>query len=456
MHLVCSILSLILLSLLTVDGSTNDSTRGIHIQIFDNIAEISEPISPTDLPRTYTQQEWSDIRSDSFRLVGQYVNVQAQVISLNRPTLNGQKILIQRSPNSNNYTEATMIDETRNLVQDLVDKTFYTIGNDRIRYLTMPAGRNYSVNFVYKTNHPEQLHLRYLQKNLKWKVRYDLLLENNDSDSILQAYADIRNDGSSSLLIDSAELISGDVDIRSVSSSAAYQEQSPGDYAAYAALDMPSGGQQVMSVTTPAPMISAGEELAGTYVFSINETFTLAPRSNYVLPLFRPVIDVERYGVIDKAFIRMDNRGHFKRAYRLRVADKYLPEGQVFIRESDRLVGETMWSDRSANETNDFHLGEDPDLQYTESVQLNSRRQAYEANGYRFILSTYTIQLRLTNNKKRPMNVEYRLRFASQENLTLKENTANSSLQVDGTTISGIFPLDEGDDEQVKFTVETQ
>ncbi|CAF5091288.1 unnamed protein product, partial [Rotaria socialis] len=40
----------------------------------------------------------------------------------------------------------------------------------------------------------------------------------NDTDSNLQAYADIQNDGSSPLTIDSAELISGDVNIRSSSS----------------------------------------------------------------------------------------------------------------------------------------------------------------------------------------------------------------------------------------------
>ena len=78
------------------------------------------------------------------------------------------------------------------------------------------------------------------------------------------------------------------------------------------------------------------------------------------------------------------------------------------MRESDRLVGETVWSDRAANETHEFTLGQDPDLQYTEYVQLNSRRNAYEANGYRSVLSTYTISLTLLNNKDRPINIEYR------------------------------------------------
>ncbi|CAF0786494.1 unnamed protein product [Adineta steineri] len=172
--------------------------------------------------------------------------------------------------------------------------------------------------------------------------------------------------------------------------------------------------------------------------------------------MFRPTIEIERYGLIEKYFQRIDNRGNAKRAYRLRVPDRYLPKGQVFVRESDRLVGELSWSDYSSNQTNEFNLGEDPDIQYFETIQLNSRRQAYEANGYRFILSTYTINLYLINNKKRSMNIEYRLKFSSQDNLTLKENTNDSLLQIDGSILNGIFQLNANDEQEFKFTFETQ
>ncbi|CAF4679146.1 unnamed protein product, partial [Rotaria magnacalcarata] len=69
-------------------------------------------------------------------------------------------------------------------------------------------------------------------------------------------------------------------------------------------------------------------ELAGIYAFSINETFILNPQTNYILPIFRPTVDIERYGLIEKYFRPMDNRGHARRAYRLRVPDTYLPKGQ--------------------------------------------------------------------------------------------------------------------------------
>jgi hypothetical protein len=454
MNTICYFLSIIILKLVFIQ-SLNNTNNGIHIQIFDNIAEIKQPISAFDLPITYSQQEWNDIRSDSFRLIGNYLNIQAEIISFNHTSLNGQKVLIQRSLKNETFTEAIMIDETRNLIHDLIDNTYYMINSDRIKYLSIPSVRKYLVDFIFDTNNVEQIYLRYLQNNIKWKVRYDLLLEINNTDSILQAYADIRNDGSSSLIIDSAELITGDVNIQS--SSSGYYASAASGFANYDAFEASSGQQ---TTTTPAnaaaPMISQGSELAGIYIFSINETFILDPRSNYILPMFRPVIDIERYGLIEKYFRRMDNRGNAQRAYRLRVPDRYLPKGHVFVRESNRLVGEIYWSDHSANETNEFNIGEDPDLQYIEYVQLISRRQAYEANGYRFMLSTYTINLRLINNKNRLMNIQYRLRFSSQDNLTLKDDINENLLQLDGSIISGIFQLNPNDQQEIKFTFETQ
>ena len=456
MKIIVGFLSLILFNITWI-SALNESSKGIHIQIFDNIAEISQPISLFNLPMTYSQQEWNDIRADSFRLVGNHLNVQAQIVSFNRTSSNGEKILIQRSVNNDTFTDAIMIDETRNLIYDLIDRTYYMINSDRIKYFTVPLVRKYVVDFMVDTVHTEQVYLRYLQKNIKWKVRYDLLLETNDSDSILQAYADIRNDGNSLLMIDSAELITGDVNIQSSAPAGGYFENS-GFAAAYDAVDGGSDQQVAAASSTPAPppSISQGAELAGVYVFSINETFILDPRSNYILPMFRPTIAIERYGLIEKYFRRMDNRGNGQRAYRLRAPDRYLPKGHVFVRESNRLVGEIYWSDHTANETNEFNIGEDPDLQYTESIQLVSRRQAYEANGYRFMLSTYTINLRLINNKNRSMNIEYRLRFSSQDNLTLKEDTDEHVLQLDGSTISGVFQLNSNDEHEITFTIETQ
>ena len=433
----------------------NQSIHGLHIQIFDNIAEITQPIEADQLPVQFNQQEWFDIRPDSIRLVGYCLTIRGQIIDFKQSSLNGQRVMIQRSSTNDTYTEAIIIDENRNLIHDLTDNTFYTVSTERIRYLFIPPIRNYSVNFSFERLTPtEPMYLRYLQKNIKWTARYDLLFEGNNSAATLQAYADIRNDGSSHLTIDFAELISGDVNIQSTSSSENYYNgaymTTPASVSQDTENDYGSGS------SNGAPTISTAQELQGFYIFTINETFTLNPRSNFILPMIAPQVIGERYGLIEKFFSIYDNQDNAQRAYRIRVSDTYLPRGQVFVRESDRLVGETYWSDLAANETNEFTLGSDPDLRYNELIQLNSRRQAYEANGYRFILSTYTINLLLINSKPRSINIEYRLKFSSQDSFTLKQNTVNNTMQFEGSTLVGIFPMAANEEQQVKFTFETK
>ena len=429
--------------------STNQTNTGVSIRIYDNIAEISRPISLSDLPIMFSEQEWTDIRSDSIRLLGHCSDVHAQIISFNQTSLNGQKILIKRNVNNDTFTEGILIDERRNLVQDLIDNTYYILTDDRIRYFSIPYQRNYFVDFSMETSNNEQFYLRYLQKNIQWTVRYDLLLENNETNATLQGYADIRNEGNSLLTIDLAELISGDINLQSSPSS--FINLNGGVFSSV------NGGNAITSQDSARPSISDAEELIGVYVFTINETFILRPRSNYILPLFRPNIDIERYGSIEKYFSAIDNRGNAQRAYRFRVEETFLPEGQAFIRESDRLVGETFWSDLAANESKEFNLGEDPDLQYFEYIQLNSCRQPpRQNNNYRPTISTYTIDLYLINTKPRPINFEYRLTFSTQNNLVLKGNLTNNLFQLDGASIFGIFSINANDEEQFTFTFETE
>lgn len=428
---------------------SSSNEKSCHVKFFDNIAEVSEPISPFDLPKYYSSAQWADIRPDSIQLVGQHLRVLSQVQTLHRPSLNGQKVLIQRQTSSLILTEAIMIDESRNLIHDLTDSTYYTINTDRIRYLTVPGVRNYSVDFVLEISHPGELNLRYLRNNIRWRVRYDLILSDKDADSYLQASAEIRNDGNSLLNVESGELVSGDINIR------------PGSSHLYDSYAIDTSYMYSTQAIRPdyaaaSPMVSQAQEFQGIYIFPLNQSFIIEARSILLFPMFRPQILVERFGIIEKSFSRTNNRGNARRAYRLSVPGYYLPRGQVSIRESDRLVGETNWSERSANETNEFTLGFDPDLLYTETIELNSRRQAHEENGYRIVLSTYTIELSVNNKKTRSLNVEYRLQFPSQEHLVIKENTSDNRFSIDGPTIVGILRVDAHGMSRLQFTVETQ
>lgn len=441
MNIISFCLSLVTLEVI-LSESINHEKNGIRIRIYDNTAELSRPITPYHLPIIFSSEQWSSIRSDSIRLVGECLNIHAQIISFNQTSLNGQKILIKRDENNNTYTEAIMIDENKKLIQDLIDNTYYIITEDRIRYFSIPSQQGYSVDFVFEIFGHERIYLRYLQNDIKWQVHYDLLLDNNDTNAILQAYADLRNEGKTSLLIDLAELISGDINLQS-------STNPPSN------LGAGNSGNAFANAAVP-PMISDSTELRGVYIFTINDTFTLEAQSTYTLPIFRPVIAVERYGLIEKYFGPKDNDGYAQRAYRLRAEETYLPKGQVFVRESDRLVGETSWSNLAANDTNEFVLGEDLDLQYYEYIQLVSRRQLLNTNRFPTTLYTYKVDLHLINTKSRSINFEYRLKFFSQNNLKFKGNLTNSLFRLDGSSIFGAVRIQANDEQQFQFTFETE
>ncbi len=76
-----------------------------------------------------------------------------------------------------------------------------------------------------------------------------------------------------------------------------------------------------------APTVGQGEELVGVYVFSIDQPFIIDGKTNYLLPMFRPQVRVNRYDSISKSFSKMSNNGKAQRSYRLK-SDRYLSRGK--------------------------------------------------------------------------------------------------------------------------------
>jgi len=78
---------------------------------------------------------------------------------------------------------------------------------------------------------------------------------------------------------------------------------------------------------TEPPNIETGKELAGLYVFPITKPFTITAKTNYLLPMFRPHVSVERYALISKIFSPISMTGKAQRSYRLK-SDRYLSQGK--------------------------------------------------------------------------------------------------------------------------------
>ena len=439
--------------------TTGDYRILSNVKIYSNLAEIIQPLGL--LPIEFSAEDWSDIRADSVTLVGSNVTITEQTITEKKKSLNNVHVHV-RSPSSSDketkFVEATIIDEKRNLVKlndkDISKNPIYlTVPSDHIVYNEEPPQSKYYVNFTYNTT--DAVYLSYLRSNLNWKTRYQLNLFEESKSPILISMADIRNDGQSTIHIDHAELLGGDINLQMsrrppvMDASASYNQW------AYAAAPSMSP-----TVSRSPPSVKQGEELAGLYVFAINKPFSIDAKTDYLLPMFRPRVTVERYGSISNYFYGSagNSKGKAQRSYRL-TSDRFLSHGNCIIRESDRLVGETSLPDLAAKDKHEFSLGQDADVIYKENITLVSSR-TYNVTvrpGSREVEertdAVYDVNVLFKNFKKnRSVKIEYEQRVSGQ---TVKLIKPNPTFTLDGTTIKHTFTLN-ADDEKVfthKFEV---
>jgi hypothetical protein len=421
-----SVLLLSILTILIVRGNgflnekkpttaTSDDHRVLaNVKIYSNLAEIVQPLGK--LPLEFSADDWSDIRSDSVTLVGSNVNVTQQTITEKKKSLNNARVYV-RSPSSSNtetkFLKATLIDEKRNLVK-LIDKAistepiFLTVSSDHIVYDDQPPQSKYYVNFTYETT--DAVHVSYLRSNLNWKTRYQLNLLDEPKNPVLVAMADIRNDGQSKVDIEHAELLAGDINLQM------YERKYIAE-ANYGYAQMAFSGQRgppSASLSAIQPSVGQGEEVSGLYIFAINQPFSIDAKTNYLLPMFRPQVTVERYGSISKYFYGNagSSTGKAQRSYRL-SSDRFLSLGNCIIRESDRLVGETSLPDLAAKNRHEFSIGQDADIVYKENITLiaSYTYNTTTSSSGRIRSQTrsiYDISLLLKNFKKnRSVKIEY-------------------------------------------------
>ncbi|CAF3322988.1 unnamed protein product [Rotaria sp. Silwood1] len=435
-------------------ASTSDLRVLANVKIYSNLAEIIQPLGK--LPIEFSSDDWNNIRSDSVTLVGNNVTITQQTLTEKKKSLNNAQVYV-RAPSSSNtetkFVKATMIDEKHNLVK-IIDKDvskepiFFTAQPDHIVYENEPPQTKYYVNFTYDTS--DAVYLSYLRSNLNWKTRYQLNLFENVKPATLIAMADIRNDGQSKVDIESAELLGGDINLQMYG---VYQYM-PTSYAKVS--DSYSEAAGGMAGPPPPPSVGQGEEVSGLYVFAISEPISIDAKTNYLLPMFRPRVTVERYASISKYFYGAGNvNGKAERAYRL-SSDRFLSSGNCIIRESDRLVGETSLPDIAAKNKHEFSVGKDADIVYKENATLVSSYTTNVTTSYYSVKqtrtqSTYDLALTLKNYKNRPVNIEYQQRFHGQS-LKLMKSTTNFTQ--DGSTIKATFTLASGEEKTTSYKFE--
>jgi len=319
--------SFIFLLFIFVSVTSRNEPNSI-LRIYPNLAEIIQPLGK--LPLEFTNDDWNGIRSDSITLLGEDLNVTSQSITTKQMSLNGAKVYV-RSPVSVDkasvmLVEATLVDKNRHLVKVKDESIFgkevlyyFTVPQQDIFYAEEPSDFKTYVDFTYTTSN-SKVFVSYLRSNINWRAQYQLNLDDNKSDLIVMA--NIRNDGKSSVLVDQAELFSGDINlgIRSSQHASNYPLANTAPRIPVKNIKLASGS---------IPTIEQSEEFMGFHVFAIKKPFVIHAQTNYLSPMFRPRVNVERYYSISKSFSgdSSPRTGTAERLYSLK-SDRYLPNGK--------------------------------------------------------------------------------------------------------------------------------
>ena len=340
------------------------------IRIYPSFTEIRQNVETKSPHQIYFPQDlYNQIMGGSINLEG--VNVTAMNAVLRENNLEGKIVHINKDKT---IREVKMIRSRDSLVQDLATLRYYHVDKSQIEFTEIPEETGTEVTF--KLEKDGAAVLSYLMFGITWKPRYSLNIHGESH--TFQGWADITNNTQKLYSVDKTELFGGDVNITQHRTRAGVM---------YMAMARDMG----------APKIKAEGEIAGLYMYSISDGYTLEPRSTFSLPFVAPTIVLKKVALIDSYFSHTNNNGQSSRVYKIK-SDEFLPTGSVTIREDGRVVGQAQVPNLSVDENTDLSVGNDPDVSFERNVKVISHNED---------ISQYAVTVNIKNRKARDVNYEF-------------------------------------------------
>jgi len=225
----------------------------------------------------------------------------------------------------------------------------------------------YEVTFICNSSYPKDNQARppilsYISANFQYRYRYllDWPLFGTGKQSQMYAYADIRNIGEQSFVIQEAELVLGDASLHPTS-------------AEHLHTGLSNFGIHLSEHTThPNLTHPFGEHGSGAYVHKlpILSSITLPPHSSKLLKDFEPNVTIEPFCYYISVFHPKDSNGTLLNACNLTSFNEFIPNGRLLLREQGRYVGQIHLPDLSFGETYTMIFGYDSDVTYHRKVTI--------------------------------------------------------------------------------------
>ncbi len=383
-------------TLLLASALALGTAHATDLRVYPSFTEVREPVTSTGntLNVSLPQQAWQNVLPGSLELDGLVFGSAVQKLEANWLSgLEGKTVYLEAPTpdNANSIQPVTLIRASDLLVKDAAGR-YFNVRYEQLRF-DMPPPTNPlspSQTLIYNLPRAGSGTLVYLTRSVGWSPRYTL--KASSAGAQLSALADIRNTTELPYDVKDTELYSGDVSIQA----------NPNAQANFEAADMVMRAAPA-PVAAQAPKIGSGSELRGLYRYALSTPFTLPANSVVTLPFLTPKLTrFERYVGLDTYFDVSTRDGTLNRSYRFK-ADARLPAGPITVREEGRLVGQTRLDETRESGTVEFSLGDDPDVEYTRTVQTVSQVKDSKNN---VVKTTYKVTYAFESSKDRSIRAD--------------------------------------------------
>ncbi|MDV6376324.1 DUF4139 domain-containing protein [Deinococcus arenicola] len=402
------------------------SANATDLRIYPSFAEVRQPVSSngTTLDVSLPQAAWNNVLPGSLELDGLAFDSAVQKLEANWLSgLEGKTVYLE-TPTLDDPAKTqpvTLIRADDLLVRDAAGR-YFNVSYEQLRFDTPPPVGPLSPvqTLTYTLPKAGSGALVYLTRSVGWSPRYTLKASNAGAQ--LSALADIRNTTELPYEVKDTELYSGDVSVQA----------NPNAQANYEAADMATRSLAAPVASSGAGKISGGSELRGLYRYSLSTAFMLPANSVVTLPFLTPKLTTfERYVGLNTSFNVSTREGTLDRSYRFK-ADARLPAGPLTVREEGRLVGQTRLPETREGGTVDFTLGDDPDVEYTRTVQTVSQVKDSKNT---VVKTTYKVTYAFESSKDRSVRAEITERVGGRviiiDSAAPTKNGGVASLKVD-------------------------
>lgn len=398
------------------------TANATDLRIYPSFAEVRQPVTSTGtaLNVSLPQQAWENVLAGSLDLEGLAFDSAVQKLEANwLSSLEGKTVFLVQTTADGEKTEPVTLVRARDLLVKDAAGRYFNVRYEQLRFDTPPPTNPLSPSqtLTYTLPKAGSGTLVYLTRSVGWSPRYTL--KASTAGAQLSALADIRNTTELPYDVKDTELYSGDVSVQA----------NPQAQANFEAADMV---MRAAPAPVTAPKIGSGSELRGLYRYALTTPFTLPANSVVTLPFLTPKLSsFERYVGLNTYFNVATQSGTLDRSYRFK-ADARLPAGPITVREEGRLVGQTRIDETREGGTVDFSLGDDPDVEYTRTVQTVSQSKDSKGN---VVKTTYKVTYAFESSKARSVRAEITERVGGRvviiDSAAPTKNGGIASLKVD-------------------------